>query len=226
MAKSYNTDFADALKLLYREVQSRRQWASNTWTDTGAEQEVKMLEYACGPGTVSLALAPFVSKVVGLDVSEGMVNEYNKNAREAGFAEKMAGHKGDLLADTVSAEISGPEFSDFDIVCVSMALHHFEDPELALKRVAERLKKGGVSLIVDLVPDHNHEHHSHELKKDFPAVETIKTHGFTAEDMRKLYESAGLGLNFDYQVFEEPFVFHKNGKTHSKTIFIARAERQ
>ncbi|KAL4892667.1 S-adenosyl-L-methionine-dependent methyltransferase [Aspergillus ambiguus] len=225
MASTYKTDFGQALQTIYQEVQGRRHWASDTWTDTeaGKGKEIRMLEYACGPGNVSLALAPFVSEVIGLDVSDAMVSEYNNNAREAGMAKKMSGRKGDLLADTVSTELSGPEFSDFDIVFVSMALHHFEKPDLAMERFGERLKRNGVCLIIDLVPDHEHDHE--QLHEFAETRETIKTHGFMEDDMRKLYEGAGLGKGFDYQVIKEPLVFHKNGKKFSKTIFIARGQR-
>lgn len=59
MSKSYKTDFSDFMTKLYRTVQDRRPWVSDTWTDTdaGKGKEIKILEYACGPGTVSLVSA-------------------------------------------------------------------------------------------------------------------------------------------------------------------------
>jgi SAM-dependent methyltransferase len=156
-----------------------------------------------------------------------MIDEYNTNAREAGFANKMVGRKGDLLAESVSEEFSGPEYSDFDVAFVSMALHHFEKPDLAMKRLGERLKKGGVCLIIDILPHGKHDHNAHEMHNHFnEATDTIKTHGFTLEDMRKLYEGAGLGMKFDFRVIDEPFIFEKDEKSFSKTLFIARGQRQ
>ncbi|KAK1147653.1 hypothetical protein N8T08_000995 [Aspergillus melleus] len=254
LSKTYKADFDDALALMYRTVQDRRLWVSDTWTDTdsGKGKEIKVLEYACGPGTVSLALAPFATRIVGLDISDGMVDEFNTNAREAGFADKMVGYKGDLFTESVATELSGSEFHEFDIVVVSMALHHFEKPDLAVKRLAERLKKGGTLLIMDMIPskhhgphshghDHSHEHghshghghghshehdHSQENSEEFTdARHTIKTHGFTQADMQKLYDEAGVGMNFDYRLVEEPFVFKKNGGEFSMTVFTARAQR-
>jgi hypothetical protein len=43
--------------------------------------------------------------------------------------------------------------------------------------------------------------------------------------MQKLFEEAGMGQKFDYQVIQEPVVFRKEGKEIRKTIFIARAQR-
>ncbi|EAW06906.1 class I SAM-dependent DNA methyltransferase [Aspergillus clavatus NRRL 1] len=225
-ASSYNGDFRNVLETIYNQVQSRRSWISDIWndTETGKDPEIKVLEYACGTGAVSSALAPFVDKVVGIDVSEEMIKQYNSNAKETGFAGKMAGYVGDLFAESVPAEISGPEFQDFDLVAVSMALHHFDKPEFALKRLGERLKKGGMCLIIDLVPEDKHSPHA--MGHAFPeANATIRTHGFTAEHMQKLFESAGLSHKVDYCVIEEPVVFRKEGKEISKTIFIARAQR-
>ncbi|RAL03796.1 class I SAM-dependent methyltransferase [Aspergillus ibericus CBS 121593] len=233
LAKSYKTDFQKGLEAICRQVDSRRSWISDIWTNTeaGNGKEIKMMEYACGPGAVSLTLAPFVSKVVGLDVSEGMVSEYNKNAQEAGFGDKMTALKGDLLAETIPEELPGPEYFDFDIVVVSMAFHHFERPDLAMARFGERLKKGGVCMVVDIVPasdDHHHHHHHqgpHRVEHGFGNAEhTVKSHGFTEEQMQQLYEGAGL-TGFRYEVMDEQVVFHKEGKELIKTLFIARGQR-
>lgn len=55
MASTYKTDFGKALEILYRTVQARRHWASEVWNDTeaGKGKDIKMLEYACGPGVIS-----------------------------------------------------------------------------------------------------------------------------------------------------------------------------
>lgn len=172
-------------------------------------------------------LEPFVTKIVGLDISDKMIDEFNKNAREAGVSpEKMIGLKGDLLAETLPEHLSGPSFFDFDIVVVSFALHHFADPELALKRLGDRLKKGGVCLTVDFVPDHSHHHGHDEIHQHSPeAAATIKKHGFTRDEMQKLYEDAGLGAGFDFKAMEEPVEFTVKDRRLKKKIFIARGER-
>lgn len=181
-------------------------------------------------------LVPFLTQVVGVDVSDNMVDEFNRNASTVGAASKMTGYKADLLSDSAPAEFSGPEFNDFDVVAVSMALHHFEHPDLALQRLAKRLKKGGVFYIIDFVPhsghDHLHAHHEHahgdkhgEHKHEYgDAAHTVKTNGFSKEDMQKLFQGAGLSVGYDYQILSEQLVFNKEDKTFSKTAFIARAQ--
>lgn len=150
-----------------------------------------------------------------------MIDEYNKNVQEAGLGDKMAARKCDLLAESLSDDALSPELFDFDLVIVSMSLHHFADPGLAMKRLGERLKKGGVFYIIDFVPIGDHGFHGEFAE----AAKTVKTHGFTRDDMSKLYSDAGLEKDFDYQVLEEPIEFTKNGNTMRKTVFVARSQR-
>lgn len=160
------------------------------------------------------------TKYVGLDVSDGMIAQFNKFASESGFPpEKMFAHQGDLLADTVPETLSGPEFSDFDFVGVGMAMHHFSDPELAMKRFAERMKKGGVCLIIDLIPgqDDKFDHNSE-------AKDSVNKTGFSEEGMREMFTNAGLSKGFDYQVLDKPFSFTMHGKQLDMIIFMAKAE--
>lgn len=190
-----------------------------------------------------------MTKILGLDVSEKMIEQYNKNAENTGFADKMSARTGDLLADNVPAELSGPEYNDFDVVVVSMALHHFQDPAKALKALGARLKKNGVFIILDLLPeessghDHHHHHHhhhghSHGHSHDHPPQhnsqhdgfpegtgETIGVFGFDSDTLKGMFENAGFSVNYGYEVIDEPFVFTLEGKTYSKTVFAAKAQR-
>ena len=226
-----------------------------------------MLEYACGPGIISLVsatscscgcaiymltkpfvktLAPFLTQVVGIDVSENMVAEYNSNASAAGVSQKVIGHQADLIGDEVPQDSA--DWTDVDLLVVSMALHHFEYPGQALKKLGTRLKKGGVFYIIDLVPqpghDHGHNHHGHhghhhhsDGKQDShghekhqhafgEAAKTVKTHGFSQDDMQQLFQGAGLTDQINYQVLSSPLEFTKDDQTFFKTVFIARAQRQ
>lgn len=169
------------------------------------------------------ALAPFLTEAVGLDVSDSMVDEFNKDAQEAGLSDRLVAYRGNLVAETVSAEFSDPKFFDFDLVLIGSALHHLADPGLALKRLADRLKKGGVCLVIDFLPHGHDDHKNDENWGD--AAHTTNVHGFSSHDMEKLFENAGLSANFDYKVLEKPLVFTQNGVTRSKPVFMARAQR-
>lgn len=164
------------------------------------------------------------------------------------ISDKMVGHVADLLGDNVPDEFKKSPYVDMDIVAVSMALHHFEHPDVALQRLGQRVKSGGTFFIIDLVPqpghahahghgnghghghghDHGHGHnHDHGASKDEfgDAAHTIGTHGFSEESMKNLFQQAGFDVGFKYEAISEPLTFNMDGKSFSKSIFFARAQR-
>ncbi|KAJ5733862.1 hypothetical protein N7493_002648 [Penicillium malachiteum] len=214
MATTYKAQFACSLQMVSELTLENREWISDQWTDIiNPNQEVRMLEYACGPGIISMS----------------MIKEFNNNAAALGLSDKVTGHECDLLADTPPPDFAGPPYVDLDMVAVSMALHHFEYPLLALQRLGERVKQGGTCFIIDLIPrsHHIHDHgHDHVHKNDFgEAAHTVKTHGFSEETMQKLFEDAGFNSEFRYKAIDQPLEFKKDGKSISMRIFFARAQR-
>jgi SAM-dependent methyltransferase len=88
-----------------------------------------------------------------------MVSVYNRNAHNQGLTpDFMSSSVGNLLdpADPSPADFADPEWFNFDLAVVGLGFHHFEDPTLAAARLAERLKPGGVLMIIDFMP---HAHH-------------------------------------------------------------------
>ncbi|KAH8733833.1 S-adenosyl-L-methionine-dependent methyltransferase [Ilyonectria robusta] len=160
----------------------------------GNSQTIKMLDYACGNGLASRALAPFVDSIRGMDISSGMVDQYNKKAQEEGVSpEKRRAIPGDLLKPdaTPSPELNSPEFFGFDVIVMCMALHHVEDYTVMIQRLSERLAEGGALVIVDWVApkesgcplaDKVHQMSGH----------TITRLGFKEQDVKDAYEKAGL----------------------------------
>ncbi|GKU20590.1 unnamed protein product [Fusarium langsethiae] len=119
-----------------------------------ASRPTKMLDYACGNGVASRALAPFMSTVRGLDISPSMAEQYNKMALKAGYTQtKMHAIQGDIIEpeSTPCAELDTPAFFDFDLIVMCMALHHIEDPDDMILQLSERLRPGGLLLIIDWV---------------------------------------------------------------------------
>jgi SAM-dependent methyltransferase len=162
-----------------------------------------------------------------------MVNEYNTSALNQGIPpSEMHATLGNLLdlATPNPPSISGPEFYDFDIAAVGLGFHHFDDPALAAKRLAERLKKGGVLMIVDFMPHqhfhghddgHGHGHHDH------PAAKTVMHMGFSEEQVKRAFEEAGVGGKFEFVVLGKGIVFEDKGKETKveRSVFMARGSK-
>lgn len=166
-----------------------------------------------------------------------MVTKYNEAALSSGLnSEQASAIVGDLFANTVSPTISGPEYQNFDIAVIALGFHHFEDPALAVKRIAERLKPGvGTLLILDFLPskkgDPAHTHHptasqqSSQSNDPMAAMRhTIKHDGFDSEMMCKLYEAAGMEF-FGFDVLEAPFVMEFQDGTVHRTGFLANGKK-
>ena len=166
-----------------------------------------MLDYACGPGTITQALAGRATEYIGMDFSENMVKAYNlrynpvsdtcaANPLETDNSddEKLNAHAvvGNLLNPAgTPPEFDGPKYRDFDLVVVGMGFHHFSDLPLAMSRLVDRLKPGGVFLIVDFLKHCPINYNKHD-GAEHPAAHTVAHHGFTEQDITQIFESAGL----------------------------------
>jgi SAM-dependent methyltransferase len=150
-----------------------------------------VLDYACGPGTITSALYGRATEFVGIDLSDNMVKAYNdrfaESEQQSGTITRTAkAVVGDLLNSKGPSEsISGPEFSDFDLAIVGYGFHHFEDLDVATSRLASRLKPGGVLAIVDLVT------HA-KLEANDPSKDIVAHHGFGEEEVKHIFGKAGL----------------------------------
>ncbi|KIX97454.1 uncharacterized protein Z520_06906 [Fonsecaea multimorphosa CBS 102226] len=226
VASSHLNDWEPLIQSVIEELRDRRSWISGKLGDDKASKNdtgpIKLLDYACGSGTVSKA-PPYVDETVGVDLSDNMVAEYNKWAQGQGFSyAKAHALQLDLLAEPQSTD---PALSDFDVAVVCMALHHVANPEALLCRLSKTLRPGGVCVVFDRVFSDERP----ELRADLPeqatkVLQTISKHGFTEEDMRKYFEGAGMAKNFEHAVIARPFKLTMFGQEMELKGFIARGE--
>ena len=112
---------------------------------------------------LSQTLLTHVESVRGVDLSGKMVARYNEAVRAAGILpEQMSAVRADIMADDPNSPLAAPDYHNFDLAVVSMALHHIENPRELLTRLVRLLKAGGVLVVIDWLPDAAGGHHHHE----------------------------------------------------------------
>lgn len=111
------------------------------------------------PLIVPQALAPYVTELRGIDVSDGMVEKFNRAARKQGISERqMYAVRGDLLATSGTfPALQAEDFFNFDVIVMSMALHHIGDPQEMLTKLVERLRERGSIVITDWTVEHQND---------------------------------------------------------------------
>ena len=104
-----------------------------------------MLDIATGTGDFAIMAAQMLSprKLVGADISEGMMSIGAKKAKEAGLQDVISFQKEDCL------NLSYQE-GDFDAVTAAFGIRNFADLDRGLKEMCRVLKPGGHLSIVEL----------------------------------------------------------------------------
>ncbi|GJC90859.1 hypothetical protein ColLi_13697 [Colletotrichum liriopes] len=127
----------------------------------------------------------------------------------------MRAYQGDLTdpsdpdppAFSAASDPNG-RFRDFDVAGVGLGFHHFADPELSARRIVERLRPGGVFVILDFLPHGT-------MDAALPAANTVVHHGFSEERIRAVFEQAGAGKDFALEELGSGVVFGGHGHGHS-----------
>ncbi|TAQ89832.1 hypothetical protein B7494_g1844 [Chlorociboria aeruginascens] len=232
IASTYNDKFSKTISQIITEIEARLDFIGVDFISSDSDSEssssaaphrtIKLLDYACGTGLMSRALAPSVTQCIGIDLTEGMVREYNMQASNQGIPpSEMCAYVGNLLdpSDPSPPSLSSSLFHDFDIAAVGLGLHHFSDPGLAARKLVQRLKAGGTLLILDFLP-HEELHGAHD------AAHTVAHMGFSEESVRTIFEGAGAGQGFRLEVLGKGVVFTHEGERLKRTVFIARGTKE
>lgn len=210
---------------------------------------VKLLDYACGYGMVSSVLSGQFDVIKGIDISDASVAAYNEMAQQSGFPpSQMFAVQGSIPLTSTDTLLATEDFFDFDLIAISMALHHIEDRAGVISGLYDRLRGGGVLVVVDLAPEthsHNHSHdsphghgscdasaHSHGTVS---SQHTIAKHGgFELEDMKALLTKGGfIPESFDYKLYPDTTPYASNIPQHDncqasklKPFFIAKGMKK
>ncbi len=105
----------------------------------------EVLDVATGAGHTALALAPFVQRVVGSDLTPQMVSQGRTLAEARGV--------GNVTFEMGDVEKLPFRPGSFDLVTCRVALHHFPQPERALAEMVRVCRRDGLVAVIDnIVP--------------------------------------------------------------------------
>jgi ubiquinone/menaquinone biosynthesis C-methylase UbiE/DNA-binding transcriptional ArsR family regulator len=159
-------------------------------------------DLGAGEGTLSQLLAERAKKVIAVDNSEKMVAYGAELAQKHGFA-NLEFRLGDIEAPPI------PPLS-VDLVFLSQALHHAQNPEKALKAALTILRPGGRIVVLDLLK------HQFEQARDLYADVWL---GFSESDLHDMLSTAG------FKKIETSVVHRESKSPHFQTI-LALAEKE
>jgi len=153
-----------------------------------------VLDAGCGPGLVSAALLEAGFRVVGVDLSQEMIERARKRCEAHGARARFLR----VSVFDRSVDPLGP----FDAALSRYVLHHVEDPARFLRRQIELLGPGGVLVVNDHITDPDPKialyHAELEMARD-----RTHTRNLTGGELVDLFASVGLTA---IRYVEEPFV--------------------
>lgn len=143
----------------------------------GVDDAATVVDLGCGTGIFSMAIAPHVGRVVAADISPAMVAYLRRQVASAGL-------------DNVTVVEAGfmsyrHEGGPADVVHTRNALHQIPDfhKGVALARIAEILRPGGILFLRDLVYDFEPAEAEDAIAAWFAGAVVPPAAGYTAEDL-------------------------------------------
>jgi ubiquinone/menaquinone biosynthesis C-methylase UbiE len=113
--------------------------------EAGAGAGMRAIDLGCGSGQLTLRIAPEVDTVIGVDVSQRMIDLLRANSSAAGLT--------NVEGRATPIEHLEVDEGSVDVIVSNYALHHLRDPDkaAAVKRAAGWLRPGGRLVVGDMM---------------------------------------------------------------------------
>ena len=148
------------------------------------KDDSKILDYGCGTGLVAFSLSNETNEVIGMDNSSGMVEQFNKKAKELDFSNIKA----------IQHNIDNEDLTqnEFDLIITSMSLHHIKNANIFIEKAYEALKNDGLLCINDLDKEDGTFHKKHNN-------EGVYHFGFDKNELENSLKNLGFKI-IDYKI--------------------------
>ena len=140
--------------------------------NTSLNDNMDVMDFGAGTGLISYHVAPFVNKIIAVDISAAMLDKLVAKPQLQGKVEAICQNILDM-----------PLTAKFDLIMSAMAMHHVEDTDKLIQTFSEHLTPGATLALADLDKEDGNFH---------PAdVEGVFHSGFERNHLRALLESHG-----------------------------------
>jgi SAM-dependent methyltransferase len=151
-----------------------------------------ILDLGCGPGWTSLFLARAGWDVVGVDISDRMIEIARARAQKDGVPATFA------VSDMEELDL---ERRDFDAVLLFDSLHHCPGNAQVLRRACEHLRPGGHLLLLEPSWLHLYSPHARAFSRQYGVTEL----GFSRRYLRRALRLAGFSQVHHYYDAGTPY---------------------
>jgi len=136
------------------------------------DSAMEVMDFGAGTGLLSFFIAQKVSKIVAVDNSPSMLQEFQKKSLE--FTSQTEVIELDLSIDSIDRK--------FDGIISSMTIHHLEDISTLFEKFYTMLKDGGFIAIADLDVEDGSFHSDNT---------GVYHYGFSRDVLKLIAEKAG-----------------------------------
>lgn len=141
-----------------------------------------VLDVAAGTGLLSLAVSPYVDKVLAMDITPAMLDAGRLSAKGNGI-----NNVDFQLGDAYELDMA----EAYDVVVTRLSFHHFEQPQDVLANMVRAAKTGGCIAVLDILSPGDSEeaetyNHIERLRDD------SHTRALTSEELESMFKAAGL----------------------------------
>ena len=145
----------------------------------------EVLDVAAGTGHLSRAIAPYVKRVVALDLTPEMLAQGRYEAEQQQLTK--------VVFEQGEAEHLGFPNAAFDLVVTRFSLHHFAEPRGPLQEMVRVCRRGGRVAVIDIVsPD------DPAVAITYNRLERLRDpshlRALTASELQQLMAKSGLDL--------------------------------